>query len=93
MPVPASVLAFLETPYALAPKHIAFYQRRRYIKQKAVLNSETLAFFNAAIAERGLQMKATTSPLEDRSTYGKAFLQLFNFWCHDALVKPLFIRH
>ena len=89
MPVPDSILAFLETPYALAPEQIAFYQRCRYIKLKAVLNPETLAFFNAAISERVLQMNTTTSPLEDRSTYGKAFLQLFNLWCHDAVVKEL----
>ena len=93
MPVPASILAFLDTPYALAPEQIAFFQRCRYIELKAVLNPETLKFFNAAIAERVLQMNTSTMALEGRSTYGKAFLQLFNFWCYDAVVKPLMIRH
>ena len=93
MPVPASILAFLDTPYALAPEQIAFFQRCRYIELKAVLNPETLKFFNAAIAERVLQMNTSTTPLEERGTYGNAFLRLFGLRNHDAVVKPLLIRH
>jgi ectoine hydroxylase-related dioxygenase (phytanoyl-CoA dioxygenase family) len=34
-------------------------------------------------------MNENTTPLEDRSTYGKAFLQLFNLWCENTIVKEL----
>ncbi|TAD82259.1 MAG: phytanoyl-CoA dioxygenase [Bacteroidetes bacterium] len=89
MSIPRAIQAHLDTYYALAPEQVAFYQRNRYIKLKAVLNPETLAFFNAAISERVEKMDTNSTPLEARSTYGKAFLQLFNLWCHDAVVKHL----
>ena len=89
MQVPHSILSFLQTPYTLSLEQIAHYQQYRYIKLKEVLNAETLEFFNKAITERVNLMNENTTPLEDRSTYGKAFLQLFNLWQEDELVKEL----
>jgi len=34
-------------------------------------------------------MNTSTIALEERSTYGKAFLQLFNLWIEDEVVKQL----
>jgi ectoine hydroxylase-related dioxygenase (phytanoyl-CoA dioxygenase family) len=91
MQVPNSILSFLKTPYTLSPEQIAYYQHYRYIKLKVVLNTETLEFFNKAITERVHLMNENTTPLEDRSTYGKAFLQLFNLWQEDEVVKELIV--
>jgi ectoine hydroxylase-related dioxygenase (phytanoyl-CoA dioxygenase family) len=87
--IPTSILRFLETPYPLSAEQIDFYQQFRYIKLKQVLNEETLQFFNQAITERVQQMNTVDTPLEERSTYGKAFLQLFNLWREDEVVKQL----
>lgn len=84
-----SILKFLDEPYPLTAEQVSFYQKNRYIKLKQVLNEETLDFFNNAITVRVNQMKAIDTPLEQRSTYGKAFLQLFNLWCEDEVVKKL----
>ena len=84
-----SILKFLDEPYPLTADQVSFYQKNRYIKLKQVLNEETLDFFNKAITDRVNQMKAIDTPLEQRSTYGKAFLQLFNLWCEDEVVKKL----
>lgn len=84
-----SILKFLDEPYTLTAEQISFYQKNRYIKLKYVLNEETLDFFNNAITVRVNQMKTIDTPLEQRSTYGKAFLQLFNLWCEDEVVKKL----
>lgn len=89
MQVPNSIQSFLQTPYTLSPEQIAHYQHYRYIKLKEVLNAETLNFFNKAITERVHLMNENTTPLEERSTYGKAFLQLFNLWQEDEVVKEL----
>ncbi len=86
-----SILKFLDEPYPLTADQLSFYQKNRYIKLKQVLNEETLDFFNKAITDRVNQMKAIDTPLEQRSTYGKAFLQLFNLWCEDEVVKKLII--
>jgi len=89
MAIPASIHAFLQEPYALSAEQIEFYQKYRFIKLKQVLNPESLQFFNTAITEQVDKMNTVHTPLEERSTYGKAFLQLFNLWRENDVVKEL----
>ncbi len=87
--LPSSIQLFLQQPLVLTPAQIDFYQMYRFIKLKQVLNEETLQFFNSAITSRVNRMKSVEVAMEERSTYGKAFLQLFNLWCEDEVVKHL----
>jgi ectoine hydroxylase-related dioxygenase (phytanoyl-CoA dioxygenase family) len=89
MPIPSSIQAFLGENYVLTDDQVAFYQKNRYIKLKQVLNNEALQFFNTAITNRVNKMNTVTTRVEERSTYGKAFLQLFNLWREDEIVKKL----
>jgi ectoine hydroxylase-related dioxygenase (phytanoyl-CoA dioxygenase family) len=89
MLLPTSIEQFLQTNYALSKDQIEYYQTNRFIKLKQVLNEETLAFFNKAISARVDKMNTVTTSLVDRGTYGKAFLQLFNLWREDEVVKEL----
>lgn len=89
MQLSTSIQTFLQEPYPLTPGQIAYYQQHRYIKLKEVLNEESLAFFNEAITARVNKLNTVSVALEERSTYGKAFLQLFNLWREDELVKAL----
>jgi ectoine hydroxylase-related dioxygenase (phytanoyl-CoA dioxygenase family) len=79
----------LNTPYSLTKEQIDFYQENRFIKLKQVFDQPTISYFNEVITRRVEQMNKQTTPLESRSTYGKAFLQLFNLWREDDLVKEL----
>jgi ectoine hydroxylase-related dioxygenase (phytanoyl-CoA dioxygenase family) len=79
----------LNTPYSLTKEQIDFYQENRFIKLKQVFDEPTISYFNEVITRRVEQMNTQTTPLESRSTYGKAFLQLFNLWREDDLVKEL----
>lgn len=81
--------SLLDTPYILTQEHIDYYNQNRYIKLKQVLDAETLAHFNAVISKKVDEMNQIETPLEQRSTYGKAFLQLFNLWREDEGVKEL----
>ncbi len=87
--IPASIQTFLSTPYTLTESQIEFYQQNRFIKLKQVLDEATISFFNDAISKRVAMMNSETTPLAERSTYGKAFLQLFNLWREDEIVKEL----
>jgi ectoine hydroxylase-related dioxygenase (phytanoyl-CoA dioxygenase family) len=87
--VPASIKEFLATPYSLSNDQIEFYQKNRFIKLKSVLNSETVEYFNAVISQQVDKMNQEETALEERSTYGKAFLQLFNLWLENSIVKEL----
>lgn len=85
--IPSAIAAALQTPYALTAEQLRFYQENRFIKLKQVFDADTIAFFNKAISDRVAQMNTETRSLEERSTYGKAFLQLFNLWREDEIVK------
>ncbi len=87
--IPSSIQAFLDQPYQLTDTQIEFYEQNRFIKLKQVFDEASLSFFNEAISKRVALMNNETKPLEERSTYGKAFLQLFNLWREDEVVKEL----
>jgi len=87
--IPTSISDFLQQPYPLSQEQVMFYDKHRYIKLKGVFNEETLQFFNKRISEQVTKMNTVHTTLEERSTYGKAFLQLFNLWREDEVIKEL----
>ena len=85
--IPASIKERLDKPFQLTSDQIQFYQKNRFIKLKQVFDEETISFFNDVISKQVELMHHDNTPLEQRSTYGKAFLQLFNLWREDDAVK------
>ena len=73
----------INQPYTLSDEAIAFYQKNRYIKLKNVFDGETLEYYGEAITKKVNQINSQDKPLEQRDTYGKAFLQIFNLWRED----------
>jgi ectoine hydroxylase-related dioxygenase (phytanoyl-CoA dioxygenase family) len=79
----------LDKPYPLTSEQIDFYESYRYIKLKHVLDAEVLMAFNQIISDKVHELSKETRPLDQRDTYGKAFLQLFNLWTKDEMIKAL----
>lgn len=89
LPIPISISSFLEQLYELSQDQIDFYQKNRYIKLKEVLNPETVEYFNTIITDQVNEMNQEQTAMDERTTYGKAFLQLFNLWLENPIVKEL----
>ena len=87
--LPVHIEAELNKPYDLTSAQIAFYKKHQFIKLKQVLSEDALQYFNEVITEQVALMNKEERALEERSTYGKAFLQLFNLWREHALLKEL----
>lgn len=87
--IPSSISEYLNQHYELTPEQVQFYQNNRFIKLKNVLDEKTLVFFNNVITEQVNKMNKEHTALEERTTYGKAFLQLFNLWTENAVIKEL----
>ncbi len=87
--IPSFVSSFLKEDYALSKEQISFYQQNRFIKLKQVFSPEVLSWLNEVITERVRIMNKETRSLDERNTYGKAFLQLFNLWLEDEQVSEL----
>jgi ectoine hydroxylase-related dioxygenase (phytanoyl-CoA dioxygenase family) len=88
-PIPSTVASALRDPYPLLPEQLEFFLVNRFIKLKQVLNAETIDYFSKVISAKVAEMNTVKTELNQRDTYGKAFLQLFNLWREDELVREL----
>jgi len=81
------LLEELDTPFALTPEQRSFYAENGYIKLKDGLTPALLEHYRKVISERVAELSADALPLEQRTTYGKAFLQIMNLWTKSDEVK------
>jgi ectoine hydroxylase-related dioxygenase (phytanoyl-CoA dioxygenase family) len=77
----------IDSAFILAPEQIAAFRRDGFIKLKHVLSPEALAHFGAEITRLTIALNTQSKPLEERSTYDRAFLQVMNLWQHSDVVK------
>ena len=89
MTIPTDIKQKLNEPYYLNEAQMEFYRKNQFIKLKEVLDNETIAYFNEVITNQVELMNTENTSIEERSTYGKAFLQLFNLWLENPLIKEL----
>jgi ectoine hydroxylase-related dioxygenase (phytanoyl-CoA dioxygenase family) len=87
--IPQPIQKLLSEPYVLTTEQVNFFDQNRFIKLKQVLNADTLQFFNEAISKKVAAINTVTTKVEERDTYGKAFLQLMNLWREDEIIKEL----
>jgi len=85
--VPVSIQKILDEPFNLTQQQIDFYQENRFIKIKHVFDVDTMAYFDSIISNKVAEMNTVKTKLDERNTYGKAFLQLFNLWREDEGIK------
>lgn len=77
----------IDSPYPLTPSQIEQFERDGFIKLKDVLSPAELKHYGDEITRLTIALNTQDAPLEERSTYDKAFLQVMNLWEHSALVK------
>ena len=80
-------LSLLDQPFKLSPEQIAFYRENQFIKLKQVFSPELLKHFAQVISEKVVELNTMHLPIEERSTYDKAFLQVMNIWTKSEAVK------
>ena len=77
----------LDATYTLNVEQIAFFNENGFIKLKQVLSSEVLAHYRKLITDKVVELNTMHLPMEERSTYQRAFLQVMNLWEQDEGVK------
>ncbi len=77
----------LDAPFDLTDQQIRFYAENGYIKLKHVLSPALLAHYRSAISARVADLSVGALPIEQRTVYGKAFLQIMNLWTNSKEVK------
>ena len=79
----------LDKPFELTQEQISFYALNKYIKLKQVFSPDTISEYNQIIGKEVEKLNTEERPMDERDTYGKAFLQLFNLWCKNEKIKGL----
>lgn len=77
----------LDTPYEVSQSAIAFYQQNGYVKLKHVLSPAILDYYGDIITDLVFRLNTLIKPMEERTTYERAFLQIMNLWLEDEEAK------
>jgi ectoine hydroxylase-related dioxygenase (phytanoyl-CoA dioxygenase family) len=77
----------LDQYFPLTPKQKDFYRENGYIKLGQVLAPAMLEHYRRIIHARVAELSVDALPMEQRTAYGKAFLQVMNLWTESAEVR------
>lgn len=77
----------IDADFDLPAQAVDAYHRDGYIRLRSVLDPSTLSRYGAEITRLTLALNTEGRPLEDRSTYDRAFLQVMNLWRSSAIVQ------
>ena len=77
----------IDSLYPVSGDQVARFARHGFIRLKNVFDAETLDYYGRAITGQTVALNTQTLPLEERSTYDKAFLQVMNLWEQGGLPR------
>ncbi|MGB7737926.1 MAG: phytanoyl-CoA dioxygenase family protein [Steroidobacteraceae bacterium] len=75
-----------DSHYPLTADQVTFFREHGFIKLRDVLSRATLEYYGREITRLTIGLNTQDKPLEERSTYDKAFLQVMNLWERSPLV-------
>jgi ectoine hydroxylase-related dioxygenase (phytanoyl-CoA dioxygenase family) len=80
-------VAELDAPYALSEAQIASYRERGFVRLRGVFSAAALGRYGPEITRKVKELNTLHLPMEQRTTYQKAFLQVMNLWRESEPVK------
>jgi ectoine hydroxylase-related dioxygenase (phytanoyl-CoA dioxygenase family) len=80
-------LPLLNNTISIHPEQILDFRRNGHTLIKSVLQPDEVAIYRQCINEAAYQYNTEKRKLEERDTYGKAFLQVMNLWEVDEQVR------
>lgn len=83
----ASSMPDLCGDYLLSEEQTRLYQEKGHILLKGVAQPFEVTAYREAINEWVYNLNPHTKSLQDRDTYGKAFIQVGNLWRHSKIVE------
>jgi ectoine hydroxylase-related dioxygenase (phytanoyl-CoA dioxygenase family) len=77
----------LDEAHALPPRCIDEFAEKGHTVVRGLASAEEVAAFRPVIEQAAMTYSRERRPLEERDTYGKAFLQVPNLWQRDEEVR------
>jgi len=84
-----NAIRILNEPLQITKEQIQFFQKNGFIKIKKVLSADVIHYMNETISHEVKRLNTQHLPMEQRDTYGKAFLQIMNLWTQSEAVKEI----
>jgi ectoine hydroxylase-related dioxygenase (phytanoyl-CoA dioxygenase family) len=82
-----NTLPSLTETYPVSPEQITEFERNGHILLRNVATTEEITSFRPVINEAAYKYNTEKRKIEERDTYGKAFLQIMNLWERDEEVR------
>lgn len=79
----------VESPYRLEPDAIRRFDEQGFVRLSNALSPATIRHYEPEITAKVIELNTLHLPMEERSTYQKAFLQVTNLWQHSEVVREL----
>jgi ectoine hydroxylase-related dioxygenase (phytanoyl-CoA dioxygenase family) len=76
----------IDSHYPLTAHQVESFRENGFIRLRDVLSRATLEYYGREISRLTIALNTQDKPLEERSTYDKAFLQVMNLWERSPLV-------
>lgn len=86
---PITIKEALDQDYSVTPEQASFFAQNGFIKIKNIFDASVIDYMNIVISKEVNRLNNQQIPLEERDTYGKAFLQIMNLWTHTTVVKDI----
>jgi ectoine hydroxylase-related dioxygenase (phytanoyl-CoA dioxygenase family) len=77
----------LSSEYSLTENQINAFRANGHVFLKSLASSEEISFYREAILDAVKKLNTEKRKLEDRDTYGKAFLQIYNLWRQNEILR------
>lgn len=77
----------LDKPYSLDQEKIKFFRQQGFVKLKDVFSADLLKAYGDEITRKVIELNTLDVPMDERTTYQKAFLQVMNLWRQSDIVR------
>jgi len=77
----------LTSEYDVSQQQVDRFQANGHVLCKGLASHDEIAFYRQAILEGVEKLNTERRKMEERDTYGKAFLQIFNLWRQNDVLK------
>jgi ectoine hydroxylase-related dioxygenase (phytanoyl-CoA dioxygenase family) len=81
-----AALPLLDDRYAVPPEAADGYRRDGHVLLRGVASRDEVAAYRAVLSGIVAEYRKGVRPLEERDTYGRAFLQVGNLWRRDERI-------
>jgi len=87
--LPEKIVQELNQPFIITQQQVDFFILNGYIKIKNILSAELVQYMNETISAEVEKLNTQRLSMDERDTYGKAFLQIMNIWTRSEAVKQI----